>query len=120
MSRISALLGALALSGCIGHMSALEKNAPDWPKLAITEHYSMWETTKNCNGLFNIILGLPAIGCVRVDLNKMTCDAYYMFKWVRQGEIDHCEGGDHAGTGALAEGWQDYKSGMTAVAFDRW
>ena len=109
----------MALSGCIGHMSELTKPAEGWPKLTITEHQGFWTTFYNCAEVVPIavyVLVGPPLGCAIINLNRGTCKVYYMARIFREGEIEHCEGRDHAGDDSLAKGWRDYKSNLLGHA----
>jgi len=111
-----ALLLVMALGACTA-INVHQKPPSDWPKLNVSIHkVGFRELQKICGGSYAIGLLTQYMGCAWIYFEKGTCEVYYAADdkdsatHVIEHEVMHCEGYDHIGSSALADGWGEWKA----------
>lgn len=103
------------LAGCT--MINTHKQPPsDWPKLKTSIHkVGFWELQKICGSLGGGLI-TQNFGCAWIFFDKGTCEVYFAADdqesadLVIAHELMHCDGFDHLGSQALAQGWIEWKA----------
>jgi hypothetical protein len=112
----------LALAGC----ATIDMHtAPprDWPLLTVQEHrVSFGAVFARCYKYVPLgmkLLGSVPLACAEIDFVQQRCDVWMTQSTdadIREHELLHCAGHDHAGDATLRDLWSVYRSGVYGSA----
>jgi hypothetical protein len=114
------LASTMSLPACtmVGH-----KKVPDWPELAVREHYVPHHVMRDKCAKY-VPFGMSPDACMEFNLSAGTCDIWYSADFppgpgVVEHERLHCRGYDHIGGNVLSRAlaaWKQYRATTTAAA----